>query len=44
MIESFKEQLIDSGYVVTDITSELFSVDNFLSQDQIDIFFDKIRT
>jgi hypothetical protein len=44
MIESFKEQLIDSGYVVTDITSELFSVDNFLSQDQIDIFFDIIHS
>ena len=44
MIESFKEQLIDSGYVVTDITSELFSVDNFLSQDQINIFFDIIHS
>jgi len=44
MIESFKEQLIDGGYVVTDITSELFSVDNFLSQDQVDTFFDIIHS
>ena len=43
MIESFKRQLIDSGYVVTDITSELFSVENFLSQDQINTFNDIIN-
>ena len=43
MIESFKKQLIDSGYVVTDITSELFSVENFLSQDQINTFWDIIN-
>ena len=44
MIESFKQQLIDSGYVVTDITPELFSVDNFLSQDQIDTFWSIIHS
>jgi hypothetical protein len=44
MIESFKQQLIDSGYVVTDITPELFSVDNFLSQDQIDTFWGIIHS
>ena len=43
MIESFKKQLKDSGYVVTDITSELFSVENFLSQDQINTFWDIIN-
>jgi hypothetical protein len=44
MIESFKQQLIDSGYVVTDITPELFSVENFLSQDQIDTFWEIIHS
>jgi hypothetical protein len=44
MIESFKQQLIDSGYVVTEITPELFSVENFLSQDQIDTFWDIIHS
>ncbi len=44
MIESFKQQLIDSGYVVNDITSELFSVENFLSQDQINTFLDIINS
>jgi hypothetical protein len=44
MIESFKQQLIDSGYVVTDITPELFSVDNFLSQDQIETFWSIIHS
>jgi len=43
VIESFKRQLIDCGYVVTDITSELFSVENFLSQDQINTFKDIIN-
>jgi hypothetical protein len=44
MIESFKQQLVDSGYVVTDITPELFSVENFLSQDQIDTFWEIIHS
>jgi hypothetical protein len=44
MIESFKQQLIDSGYVVTDITPELFSVENFLSEDQITTFWEIIHS
>ena len=44
MIESLKKQLMDSGYVVKDITPELFSVENFLSQDQINIFWDIINS
>lgn len=44
MIESFKQQLIDSGYAVTDITPELFSVENFLSEDQITTFWDIIHS
>jgi len=43
MIEPFKQQLIDSGYVVKDITPELFSVENFLSEDQITTFWDIIN-
>lgn len=44
MIDSFKKQLIDSGYNVKDITPELFSVENFLSQNQINIFLDIINS
>jgi hypothetical protein len=44
MIEAFKKQLVDSGYVLTDITAELFSVENFLSQDQINTFWDIINS
>ena len=44
MIEVFKQQLKESGYVVTDITPELFSVENFLSQDQIDTFWGIIHS
>jgi hypothetical protein len=36
MIDFFKKQLIDSGYDVKDITPELFSVENFLSKEQLD--------
>ena len=43
MIESLKKQLTDSGYVVEDITSELFSVEGFLSQDQIDTLWNIIN-
>jgi hypothetical protein len=43
MIEAFKKQLTDSGYVVTDITPELFSVENFLSQDQLNTLWDIIN-
>ena len=43
MIESFKQQLIDSGYVVTDITPDIFSVENFLSHEQITTLWDIIN-
>jgi hypothetical protein len=39
MIDSFKKQLLDSGYSITEITPELFSVENFLSKEQLDAFF-----
>ena len=44
MIETFKKHLIDSGYEVKDITTELFSVENFLSEDQINTFWDIINS
>lgn len=44
MIDSLKKQLTDAGYVVEDITPELFSVENFLSKDQINTFWDIINS
>jgi hypothetical protein len=44
MIETFKKHLIDSGYEVKDINPELFSVENFLSEDQINTFWDIINS
>jgi hypothetical protein len=38
MINSFKKKLTENGYSFKEITSELISVENFLSKDQIDIF------
>ena len=35
MINSFKKQLIENKYVVEEITPELFSVENFLSEKEI---------
>jgi hypothetical protein len=35
MIDSFKKQLKESGYSFEEITSELISVENFLSKDQL---------
>ena len=35
---------MDSGYKVKDITPELFSVENFLSEDQINTFWDIINS
>jgi hypothetical protein len=37
MIESFKEELKSNGYSFTEITPELFSVENFLSKEHIDV-------
>lgn len=38
MIDSFKKQLLEKGYSVTEITPELFSVENFLSKEELDTF------
>jgi hypothetical protein len=38
MIDSFKKELTENGYSVTEITPELLSVDNFLSKEQLDTF------
>jgi len=35
MIDSFKKELVDNGYSFEEITPELFSVDNFLSQQEL---------
>lgn len=43
MINSFKKQLIDSGYSFEEITPELISVENFLSEDQINTLLDIIN-
>jgi hypothetical protein len=42
MIDSFKRQLIESGYSFKEITPELISVENFLSKEQIDTFLNII--
>jgi hypothetical protein len=39
MIKSFKEELKSNGYSFTEITPELFSIENFLSKDQIDVLW-----
>jgi hypothetical protein len=38
MIDSFKKQLLEKGYSITEITPELFSVENFLSKEELDTF------
>lgn len=43
MIESFKKQLIDNGYSFKEITPELISVENFLSKEQLDTFWNIIN-
>lgn len=43
MIESFKKQLTDSGYFFKEITPELISVENFLSKEQLDSFWNIIN-
>ena len=43
MIDSLKKQLIENGYLVTEITPELFSIENFLSKEQLDTFWDIIN-
>lgn len=43
MTSSFKKQLIDKGYSVTEITPELLSVENFLSKDQLDALWSMIN-
>ena len=43
MIESFKKELISNGYSFTEITPELFSVENFLSKEQLNILWAIIK-
>jgi hypothetical protein len=44
MIDSFKKQLVDNGYSFEEITPKLLSIENFLSKEQLDIFFDIINS
>jgi hypothetical protein len=43
MLDSFKKQLVENGHSFEEITSSLLSVENFLSKEQLDIFFDIIN-
>jgi hypothetical protein len=43
MIESFKKQLTENGFVFEEITDELISVENFLSQEEINGFWEIIN-
>jgi len=43
MIESFKKELIDSGYSFVEITEEIIAIENFLSKEKLDIFLDIIK-
>jgi hypothetical protein len=43
MIDSFKKQLLNKGYSIKEITSEIFSVENFLSKEQINILLSIIN-
>jgi hypothetical protein len=43
MIDSFKKQLVDNEYSFEEITPKLLSIENFLSKEQLDIFFDIIN-
>jgi hypothetical protein len=44
MIESFKKQLTDKGYSFEEITPELISVENFLSEDDLNTFWNIINS
>lgn len=44
MIENLKNILKQNGFVFEEITDELISVENFLTDDEIDFFWDKINS
>jgi len=44
MIDSFKKQLTDNGYSFTEITPEIFTIENFLSKEKLDIFWSIINS
>jgi hypothetical protein len=44
MIDSIKKQLSDNGYSFEEITPELISIENFLSKEELDIFFSIINS
>ena len=44
MLESFKKQLVDNEYSFEEITPKLLSIENFLSKEQLNIFFDIINS
>ena len=43
MIDFFKKQLVDNNYSFKEITPKLLYIENFLSKEQLDIFFDIIN-
>ncbi len=44
MIDFFKKQLVDNHYSFEEITPKLLYIENFLSKEQLDIFFDIINS
>jgi len=44
MSDSFKKQLTENGFKFEEITDELISVENFLSKEEIDIFWEIINS
>lgn len=44
MIESLKNQLTENGFIFEELAPELISVENFLSNEDLDIFWDIINS
>ncbi len=44
MSDSFKKQLAENGFKFEEITDELISVENFLSKEELDVFWDIINS
>jgi hypothetical protein len=44
MIESFKKQLVDNGFIFEELAPELISIENFLSNEDLNIFWDIINS
>jgi hypothetical protein len=42
--DSFKKQLAENGFKFEEITDELISVENFLSKEELDVFWDIINS